>query len=493
MAILPKIAAMPEGHINYMPKWMSNKAMTIYALSVFAVLVLIRHPMEWYFYLFGIAEVGGFFYYGNKLSRKWATIPTSKRFEKKLFRTALIIRLVAVVFLYGFFILMTGDSFEFNAGDVMFYDEMAREFARQFANGNFHILYESYSGSSDISDMGYAVYLGFVYLLTGNSILMARLLKALYSAYTCVLIYRSAQRNFGENVARIAAIFVMLMPNLIFYCGLHLKETEMVFLFVLFVERSEGILSSRKFDIWQVLPTILIGISLFFLRTALAAVAFLALFMALAMTSSRVVGWGKRITVGLLVVGFLGAGFGDRFIREANNLYQQRASDSSYQAKNMEWRSNRVDAGGYSNKFIKYAGTSVFAPLIFTIPFPSMSFTYGQENQRQIHGGNFVKNVTSGLTIFSLFMLLFSGEWRKHIFPAAAMIGYLLVLTMSAFAASERFHLPSLPFELMFAALGLSIASTSPTYKKWFNYWTIFCFVAAIGWNWFKLRGRGMI
>jgi len=87
--------------------------------------------------------------------------------------------------------------------------------------------------------------------------------------------------------------------------------------------------------------------------------------------------------------------------------------------------------------------------------------------------------------------------------PLAFMLGYLVVLAFSYFAQSERFHQPVMPFEMMFAAYGVSLAiqgvpirkgiGNRGTYKRWFMYWCIAMFVAAIAWNWFKLAGRGMI
>jgi hypothetical protein len=70
------------------------------------------------------------------------------------------------------------------------------------------------------------------------------------------------------------------------------------------------------------------------------------------------------------------------------------------------------------------------------------------------------------------------------------LCGYLVVLVFSSFAQSERFHIPSVPFALMFAAYGISIVTKKQ--KKWFNGWLILIFVANIAWSWFKLRGRGM-
>ena len=99
----------------------------------------------------------------------------------------------------------------------------------------------------------------------------------------------------------------------------------------------------------------------------------------------------------------------------------------------------------------------------------------------------------SGFTIMALVVLLLSGKWRDHLLPLSFMLGYVVVLTMSAFAHSERFHQPAMPFELMFAAYGVSIMLTKRKYERWFEYWCGVMFIAAIAWNWFKLKGRGII
>ena len=117
----------------------------------------------------------------------------------------------------------------------------------------------------------------------------------------------------------------------------------------------------------------------------------------------------------------------------------------------------------------------------------------GQDLQQLLNGGNFIKNIVSAFTIFAMVMLLLTGRWREHLLPLSFMLGYLVVLTMSTFAHSERFHQPVMPFEFMFAAYGLSIAVTKPKYKRWFICWCVLMVVAAVAWNWFKLRGRGMV
>lgn len=478
--------------LDYIPKNITNKAMLAYGVAMLSCSVLyMQYILTWYWWLFGIAEVCGFFYFANLYSKQWMCL-SPRTFAKRLFGTALGIRVVYVLFSYWFYLLMTGTPFEFRAADVGFYNEMGRYGASLLRDGKWNIIpkMQEYAGMA-YSDMGYPLYLAIVYFLTGDSILLARILKAVWSAWTALLIYKLASRNFGEGTGRMAAVLCMLMPNLIYYCGLHLKETEMVFLATLFAERTDYLLRKGKLVVWQVAAVMLIAAYLFMIRTALAAVLVLAFFVALLLSSSRVVGWGKRIL--LLLVAALFAGvllLNNTSI--SSDVQEMVAVGGAEQKGNMEWRAEREGATGRNQKFAKYAGAAVFAPMIFTIPFPTMTETPGQENQKMIHGGNFVKNITSFFTILALLILLFSGDWRKCVLPIAIICGYLIVLVFSNFAQSERFHLPTIPFAMMFAAYAMSYMRC-PKYKRWYNYWCIVMVIATIAWNWVKLAGRGML
>ena len=469
--------------LSYFPKYYTDKAMYVYFALLVCVPVIFGYPMEWYFWIFGIVEVVGFFYFAHQLPIVWQNY-SPKAFVKKLFTTALIIRIVYVVFSYLFYNTMTGSPFEFGAADVIFYNHMGEYGHTLLSNGSWNLL-EKFKHYADIelSDSGYPIYLTFVYWIFDDSILITRIIKCFWSAWTCVLVYKLASRNFGESVGRIAATFCMLMPNLIYYCGIHLKETEMVFLIMLFAERADYAMRAKQLD-WKALVIAIVAACILFLfRTALAAVAMIALATTLMLSSRKVLSLNKKIAIGTFVVLAMFATVGNQLMTEAEELLAQSGDN---QSKSMEWRAERK--GG--NEFAKYAGAAVFAPMIFTIPFPTIVNTPDQQDQRMIHGGNYVKNITSAFTIFALFSLLFSGEWRKYVLIISVCCGYLVVMALSEFAHSERFHLPALPFAIIFAALGISQLQNK--HKKWFNYWIMLIFVANIAWAWFKLRGRGL-
>ena len=476
---------------NVYPKWLAQYSIAVYLVALAIVSFMYSaYSLPWYYMLSGVVAVTVFFLYGSTAAQKTSIvrIRKEKAFEKKLFLIAFIPRITFMILLYWIFQENYGDAFGFENSDATFYDDLGKDFAIALSDGNFISFFSKTSDIYEFDDIGYATYVGFIYWLTGNSIIILRLIKCILSSITVLLICRVAKRNFGEETGRMAAIFAALWPNFWYYCAVHLKETEMVFLAVLFVEQAEQMLRSRNFTAWKVIPILLIAASLFTLRTPLALIALLSLVFSLVMSSSKVVSWGKRIAVGGLAILLIILTMGNRISEEARGLVNTVQSDE--QQDNMSWRSERKDG----NSFAKYAGATVFAPMIFTIPFPSMVRPYdGQDEQQILNGGNFVKNIMSGCTILAMFTLLLSGKWRDHLLPLSFMLGYLVVLTMSTFAQSERFHQPAMPFELMFMAYGVSVAVTKRKYKRWFMYWCCLMFVACVAWNWFKLAGRGLV
>lgn len=482
-------------NITFIPKSVTNVAMFTYIAAIMCCNILFAaHMLAWQWWFFGAIEVLGFFYFANRLSKQLFHLKPS-HFTQKIFWMALFLRLLWVFISYFLYQHWTGTAFSIDAADELFYNEVAQHAASMMQNGDWNI-YENirqYSGNIQFSDMGYPIYLTILYWIFGGSIVIPRLMKAILGAWTAVLMYKFASRNFGEHIGRMTAIMCMLMPNLIYYCSFQLKEVEMVFLCILFAERADFLLRKGKLAFMPTAALMLIPSVMFTIRTALAAVMVMAFFCALLLSSDRIVSWGRRALLLALALVFAGVVFttSTSIGQDMMTMWQTRGSK---QKANMEWMATRDDmAGGLNNRFAKYAGAAVFAPMIFTIPFPTMNEVPGQENQKMIHGGNFVKNILSGFTIAAMFILLFSGDWRKYVLPLALLCGYLVVLVFSNFTHSERFHLPVLPLTLMFAGYGISKMKEVWWIKKYFPYWCALMFVACVVWNWFKLAGRGMI
>lgn len=473
---------------NYFPKWISNKSMQLF----FFVLILTNVVWSQYalsvsYILVSSISVVLFFYGTNVLTKKWGVYPPSV-FVKKLFQMGLIVRLIWCIFIYFFNIDHYGTPIG-SLEDTAWYIDMAHEFVKSISNLDLYFFtswFDEYNYGFD--DIGYPIFLGIQYLLTGSmdDVIVPYIIKSFLGAYSCVFIYKVTRRHFGESVGRIAGIMCMFYSHMIYWCGGMMKETEMVFLSCWFVERMDTVFMSKQLNFKALIYGSLLAFSLYLFRSALGIVAFGVVFISLFLSDTRFISSSKKILIAIVVVLVLLVSIGGHMKSQFDIMYNKVTSDA--QTENMEWRANRK--GG--NEFAKYAGAAVFAPLIVTIPFPTMiEANPDQVAQMQLAGANFIKNVTSFFVIFVLFTLLINKEWRKHAFILFFMLGYLAVLVVSGYAQSGRFHMPIMPLEIMFAAYGITILPKNK--QHWFNYALIFEFVVCIAWNWFKLKGRGMI
>ena len=474
--------------LSYFPKWISNKSIQLF----FFVLILTNVVWNQYalsisYILVSSISVVLFFYGTNVLTKKWGVYSPAV-FVKKIFQVGLIVRLIWCVFIYFFNIDHYGTPIG-SLEDTEFYMYVAKECAESLANGSFAFLdvwFNNYNVALD--DIGYPIFLGLQYLISFNisDVVIPFIFKSVLGAFSCILIYKVARRHFGEAVARITGIMCMFYPHMIYWCGSMMKEAEMVFLCCWFVERMDAVFMSKQFNLKALIFGSLLAFSLYLFRSALGIVAFGVIFISLFLSENRFISSSKKTVIAIVVSLVLLVSIGGQMKSQFDVMYNKVAGDA--QAENMEWRSNRK--GG--NEMAKYAGAAVFAPLIVTIPFPTMVEANAlQVIQMQMAGGNFIKNITSFFVIFVIFSLVINKEWRKHAFILLFMLGYLAVLVVSGYAQSGRFHIPIMPLEMLFAAYGITILPKNK--HHWFNYALIFEFVVCIAWNWFKLKGRGMI
>lgn len=440
--------------------------------------------MKWYWFLAGIIEVTLFYILSSNLEMRWER-EKPEAYEHKLFFLTATLRLFWVIGFYLFTINIWQTPWEQPIGaslDSSAYFDEALWLREMILNKDIspYLLYIS----QRLDDAGYPVFLGLLSLLTNEGILVTRLPNVLFDAWTVVLTYRIAQRNFGEKVARLAGLFAMLMPMLIFYSGTTMKESLMLMIAMWALERGDFTIRNKKFIGFCFLEFLLLILSLFLFRTALALVLLLSFICALLLSSEWVISRPRRILIlFILVIGGLFF-MGGRLMDQGSEMIEQVDSEGA----NFEFRANR--AGG--NALVRNMSKIVFVPIIFTVPFPTMVSIEGQNIQQLQNGGYYLKNVLSFFVIFSLLVLLKRKAWGENVMIIAFMIGYLIVLSLSSFAHSGRFHHPIIPVELIFAALGMSFIKNKRQ-ADFFDYFLLLEFLIIIVWNGFKLKGRGLL
>ena len=465
--------------IPFFPKQIANKAIYLYLGALAAVSIFfIRHAMSIEYLIMGIAWVVGFFLLSTYCSRKWVNIP-QKNLLLNLFFIALALRIFWVFFAYIFYTLKTGIPFEFAAADALWYYEESIGNINTSLSDIWNYLFVN---TDSVSDSGYVFYLSLLTKVFGENALFPRLVNSIFSAATVLLIYLLAKRNIGEEGGRIAAIFACFMPNLIFYCGLHLKETLMIFLMIAYLERADYLLRSKKFNVFTIVVPVLLAVSLFTFRTALGAVAVFSFVSALVFTNTAVIGKAKRFMLigwGILAALTLTGG---TIMNELDGLIEDRDTN---QANKRQIQTMK------GNQWAKYATGTVMAPMMFVTPFPTMVDVDEQYTQQMLSGGNYVRNFLGGFVLIAVFSAIFiTKNWRNLSLIGSFVIAYLGIVSMSGFANSERFLLPGLPILLIMAAYGITQlnAKNYKFIKIW--YWVVPVMVFA--WAFFKLGSRGL-
>lgn len=465
--------------IPFFPKQIANKAIYLYLGALAATSIFFfRHAMSLIYILMGIMWVTGFFLLSAYCSQKWQEVP-EKKLLGNLFLIALGLRFVWVIFSYFYYIDKTGIPFEFSAADSLWYYEES--------TGNIHtnlsVIWDYlFIHTASVSDSGYVFYLSLLAKVFGENIIFPRLINAVFSAITVLLIYHLAKRNIGVEGGRLASIFACFMPNLIFYCGLHLKETLMIFLMVAYLERADYLLRSKKYNVLTIALPVLLAISLFTFRTVLGAAAVFSFVTALVFTNTSVIGKKKRIMLigwGVLAALTLTGGV---IMTELEGYIEEKDTNQA---------NKRMAQTEKGNQWAKYATGTVMAPMMFVLPFPTMVDVDEQYTQQMLSGGNYVRNFLGGFVLIAVFSALFiTKNWRNLSLIGSFVFAYLGIVSTSGFANSERFLLPGLPCLLIMAAYGVTLLNAKN--YRYVKMWYYVVPVMAVAWAFFKLGSRGL-
>lgn len=467
--------------ISFFPQQISRRAIIIYSI----VLVLISslfftYSMFFEYIVLGIIFVSVFFTMTNRWSVEWGMI-SDKDYFNRLFGVAVTLRLLWVVLSYIYYIEATGQPFEVATADAKGYHVEAEWLASQPWANVFNYYFVDFK--EGFSDIGYALYLTFLYKIVGPYVIIARIIKALLSSWMCILIYRLSTRMFDERLGRMAGIMCALMPNLIIYCGYHLKETEMLFLITAFLERTDYLLRNRKYNVWTISVPMLLAGSLFFFRTVLGAVAVFAFVSAVlfANTPSMKKGTKRIAIIGWSLLCLIVAG-GGTIMTEIEGYWEMRHTNSE---------NKRMDQAANGNQWAVYATGSVLAPMVVALPFATMvHIDEIQVNQETKHAGNYIRNFMAFFALIGMYEAIRQKKWRDFALVGAYTFAYLGVISISGYGNAERFLLPGLPGLIIMWTYGIS-QLREKTYNL-LKYWSILIVLMEVGWAYFKIGSRGL-
>ena len=171
----------------------------VYLLALLVVSVVFHeHAMQTKWILWGIGEVLFFFVLTTVFYPRWKN-DEPKKFWLKVFWVALAIRLLYVILSYYYFKHTVGFPFDAPGDGVGYFNRSVR-LSRYIRRGDFGFVVNFLKGySMGFSDHGYLIWLISLHTIFGRGVLVARVFKALMSAYLCIVVYKLTSRTFGER------------------------------------------------------------------------------------------------------------------------------------------------------------------------------------------------------------------------------------------------------------------------------------------------------
>ena len=454
----------------------------LYLVTLAVVSLAFReHALQLKWMLWGIGEVLLFFVLTAIFYPRWKNDET-KKFCRKVFWTALAIRVVYAFVMCYYYYWETGIGFEYGAADSIWYHPTAVNLSRCVRAGHISYVFKFLNAyTMGYSDQGYLLWLTLVYTIFGRSWLVPRLFKALMHAYLCIVVYKLGQRTFGERTGRLAAVMCVFMPILIQTCGLHTKEAEMIFLSIFALERMDYLVRSKKYTFWNILVPILLTGLTFGFRTIIGMCLIFAFLVFVLLSSKDLVGKkGKIITLAATIVVFFAFLFSP-VGREMHIIYRLKFTDLSYQQE-------KYAAEGLRHS--ELAQSWVLAPGAFVLPLAPM-VEESPDHNKMIHGSTYVKNFLAFFAMLAIVIAFQQKKWRDFSLIGAFELSYLAMIMFSFAANSERYHEPAVPLIVLMAAYAMT-----HTRRKDLKLFYVYCgvlFLALLAWNWLKLSARGMV
>ena len=454
----------------------------LYLLALIVISVAFReHALQLKWMVWGIGEVLFFFVLTSIFYPRWKS-DDPKRFWRKVFWTALAIRVVYAVVMCYYYYWETGIGFEYGAGDSRWYHDTASYLSLSVRQGYVLYPYQYLRAyTMGFSDQGYPLWLTLVYTVFGRSWVVPRLFKALMSAYLCITLWKLGSRTFGERTGRLAAVMCVFTPILIHICGMHTKEMEMIFLSILALERMDYLIRSKRYTVWNIFfPVLLTGLTFGF-RTIVGMCLIFAFLVFVLLSSSDLVGKkGKTITVTTVAVVFL-AFLLSPIGREMKVIYRLKFGDLNYQ-------SERYEALGM--KHGELAQSWLLAPGAFVLPLAPM-VEESPDHNKMIHGSTYVTNFIAFFAMLAFVIAFRQKKWRDFSLIGTYELSYLAIIMFSFVANSERYHEPAVPLIMLMSAYAMTHLR-----RKELKIFYVYCgllFVALVVWNWLKLSARGLV
>ncbi len=450
---------------------------------LFHIVIFPEYAMPLFIILGGVGTTFLFFVALQEYPKHWLT---TSGFIRKLFIHSVLYRIVGVIALYLLTLFFDPGSlpFEIKAIDSVNYNSSGLLAAEAIQRGES--VFKALSGFwKSESDYGFSIVIGVLYYLFGPYPLVIKIFNVLIGSLIVIRIYQITRHIYDEERARLAGILLMLMPPLIWFGGMALKETLLIFIIVnvAYLIIKQVFVTGFK---WAVMGFVVfqIAITLYF-RTIMAPLLLTCALLQIVFL--RTPNKGYRILAVFISVLLI---YGSYLVVDRLGMLESieemiLASQDQFENE----LSNAAEAKG-----ISYTA-AIVAPLLIAgamvTPFPSLlNFEEGQLGIYAHFYNEIIRNCLYFFVFYGLIRVL-KHRRKGSVFLLSFSVGYILILAISGISFQDRFQILVLPFLTIFMADG--IHTNYPGKTKHWKIYLFFIFAAILMWNLFKLSNRGLL
>ncbi len=450
-------------------------------VPLFITLLFFNYAMPIGVLIAGQSIVFLFFLGLNYFSKQWVN-SSYVSLEARIFYISLILRVIFVGYQYllTYWLSPASFPFEISAADSWVYHNVALELMESSFGDWFEIIETRMKSRSDF---GFPIYQGLLYSLFGPYTFVVRFFNAIFGSLTVVMLGRIVNISWGDAHAKMTAIIAMLFPTLIWFCGIQLKETIMVFVLVSAFYMIWKMRSKLKWSVTDILLVLLLCFILFFFRTFLAVLVFISVLLIIFTYKSKSINsWGLfSIMISLYL--FYSIVASTDIFKDVNS---QIEDSSDFFSRNLESEKNFL--GNVTFDQVALAPVIIAASVI--TPFPSYLNT--EARQLSIYT-RFQNDLVRNMMYFFMYAGLyftFKKRFKEYTGILFFLMAYLGVITAAANSFQARFHMPIIPFVIVF--MGIGIVELNPRFNRMWLVYLMLIFIAQLAWTYFKLDIRGI-
>lgn len=399
---------------------------------------------------------------------------TAKKFLNIIFFLNLVVGSFWVVFIFSFYVVMTGQPFEFYASDGIDYYNKGKEIALLLPNyGPWESVTTVLEGSYGLSDYGFFLYNGVLTYLFNDTPLIGRLLNVVWLSISILFLYKISLICFSKRIYAVISITLMMsVPNFYIYAAGNRKEIMMILFLLGFIYFGLKVLYLGEITVRNISFSLLFLVFIFFMRPLLCIVSLYALFISYLNSEYFK---GKVFSKAFVWLGVLISVFLVLLLAWDALEFMWNYSQVAIEANN----TNKANSSG--GNLSAYPVWFYFSLFPFA-PVPGFIELPGKENEMFMAGAHFIKILYTALFIFgsAIAYKLKSARWIFHF-----IVIYFLALAINGYTVDTRFHMVLLPFIFLIVPF-----STELKFRFKWTFYCTFCFVNVVfivAWNYFRI------